>query len=97
MQEEVDPVDHGWTVSTVPGVPFTPITTLNAAAPAALLELVKCNCKSSKCATRRCSCRSNSLTCTPLCNCEDCGNQEPDHVVVGEELEDLDFDVEDTY
>jgi len=47
-------------------------------APDAVLQLVRCNCgfssgkvqSSSKTCSCRCSCRSNSLVCTELCNCE---------------------------
>ena len=40
-----------------------------APAPAAVVELVRCNCSASKC-SGRCSCRFHNLPCTELCKCE---------------------------
>ena len=41
-----------------------------APAPAAVVELVRCNCSASKC-SGRCSCRIyNFFPCTKLCKCE---------------------------
>ena len=56
-----------------------PILSEVQTAPASVVELVRCGCKISKCATQRCTCRLNNLTCTEMCLCEadeECNNAE---------------------
>ena len=43
--------------------------TLNSPAPAAVIKLVKCNCK--KGCSKGCSCRKSILACTEMCGCID--------------------------
>ena len=45
-----------------------PVRCLELPAPQAVLELIKCCCKTSNC-TQNCSCSKNDLPCTPLCKC----------------------------
>lgn len=52
---------------------FQPTTSLNLPAPKAVMELVKCGCKTN-CKYINCSCKKNNLVCTPLCGCIDCAN-----------------------
>lgn len=53
---------------------YVPVLCLALPAPEAVIELVKCGCKS-ECAGR-CGCLRNGLPCTPLCKCggSDCSN-----------------------
>ena len=46
----------------------------NPVAPDSVLNLINCKCKQS-CATRRCSCLKNGLSCSDLCQCENCENK----------------------
>jgi hypothetical protein len=51
-----------------------PVMTHNPAAPKAILELFNCGCKKG-CVLTKCSCRSNNLVCSELCDCyETCEN-----------------------
>lgn len=53
-----------------------PITTEVPPAPEAIIEMVRCQCKSD-CSSQRCSCRSKNLRCTDLCLCTNqCENDE---------------------
>ncbi len=62
-------------------------------APDAILELVKCNCKSGNCSSgTNCSCRKNGLTCTYLCGCSSCNNEDMPLSEVNTEDDDLDED-----
>ena len=45
-----------------------------APAPEAVLEIVSCNCNTSKCETQRCSCVKNNLPCSDVCGCVNCLN-----------------------
>ena len=70
---DLPPIDgNGWTVSNNIYVPERCIL---PAAPAAVLELMKCNCKGS-CDPEKiiCLCVRNKLSCTVLCKCFDCHN-----------------------
>ena len=70
---DLPPIDgNGWTVSNNIYVPQRCIL---PAAPAGVLELVKCSCKGS-CDPEKtiCSCVRNKLSCTALCKCFDCHN-----------------------
>jgi hypothetical protein len=84
---KLPPVDqHGWEIDDKE---LVPVRCLSPPAPHAIIELVKCACKSG-CMTR-CSCRKNSLPCTPLCKCsENCDNLE--RIVVEDSEEDSDND-----
>ena len=62
------PEDYGWTFNEILGI-YEPVMTLSLPAPAAIMELVKCNCK--KGCSKRCSCRKVSLNCTEICGCSD--------------------------
>ena len=60
------PVQYGWTENAVG---FSPLVTKLDPAPVAVVELVRCNCSSSKCSTNRCSCKKMNMVCTDLCKC----------------------------
>ena len=77
MQVDVNPSLNGWK-QTDSG--YFPVTTILPAAPKGVTELVKCACKTNRCESR-CSCKSQSLTCTELCACVDCDNDEPKCVI----------------
>ena len=57
----------GWTEESDQNC-LVPIPTLLPPAPQAIIQLVKCGCKRSKCANT-CTCRMNNLNCTELCGC----------------------------
>ena len=67
------PINHGWIlddgVLRVKWMDLLP-------APEAVLELVNCKCKKSKCQTRSCTCFKNNLRCTEACSCTDCANRD---------------------
>lgn len=51
-----------------------PVTSEVLPAPESILELVKCQCRGD-CQSRQCSCKRNSLPCSPICKCkENCRN-----------------------
>ena len=82
-----NPEDWGWTNKN--GKLF-PITTSLPAAPAKLLEVVKCSCKAS-CDTR-CTCQKNNLQCSTACGeCHgtSCSNAADIHIDDIVELEDV--------
>ena len=57
---------------------YLPILCLSPPAPSAVIELIKCGCKTG--CSSRCSCKNNGLPCTPLCKCYDksCSNMTRD-------------------
>ena len=55
--------DWGWKVSNYQ---VFPVATDLPPAPELLLQLIRCNC-SSDCSSMRCSCRKNSMQCSPAC------------------------------
>ena len=57
--------NHGWRAD---GDVLVPITSSDPPAPAAVIHMVKCGCKKSKCQSL-CSCRSQNLNCSELCEC----------------------------
>ena len=63
--------EHGWEKKEESSQ-YTPVRCVQPPAPKAVLELIKCGCKSSGC-SHNCSCRKNRLPCTPLCKCYDLG------------------------
>lgn len=90
------PLNYGWTLD---GTTYTAVTSDLPPAPSAVVELVKCGCTTSVCATSSCSCRKNCMACTELCVCGSgddgpCENQSSGHVMSGDES-DLDESEED--
>ena len=69
--------ENGWIIE---GNNILPVKCLELPAPKAVLELVKCGCKSG--CGGRCSCSNNMLPCTPLCKCYgvECPNLRRDEV-----------------
>ena len=68
-----DPCKLGWSWTDDR---LLPLLSADAAAPEAVVELLKCNCGKSYC-SRRCTCKQNNLPCTQLCKCsadENCCN-----------------------
>ena len=65
-------LNYGWEIvwNTI-----MPILTDNLLAPLALIELSACSCKTG-CKTNRCKCRKSGFTCTDLCKCAQCKNNE---------------------
>ena len=69
-----NPLVYGWYMHDQKFVPVMNSMTL---APKSIIHLVKCGCRSSKCATKRCTCVAHNLICTDLCRCsdeEECNN-----------------------
>ena len=63
----LDPVGLGWSEDS--NGKYVPTLSDLPPAPEAVVELVKCNCVTSKC-SGRCSCKAHNMACTELCNCE---------------------------
>ena len=77
QQEFIDPLLNGYYRDK--DEMLKPVTTNSLPAPEAIIEMVRCQCKKD-CSSRRCSCKSNDLTCTELCLCNtDCQNDEDSH------------------
>ena len=68
------PVNFGWKLDEETGS-FSACRCLYLPAPEAVLQLVKCGCKSG--CEKRCSCRKNDIPCTEVCSCldENCTNK----------------------
>lgn len=77
------PFEYGWVEGETT---VCPVMSLLDPAPQAILELVKCNCSSSHCSSKRCKCRAQNLTCSELCGCYDfeCENTTPLNAEEGE-------------
>ncbi len=74
QQQPLDPLQFGYYMDT--DGQLLPLTTKVLPAPQAIIELVRCQCRTN-CSTQRCSCRRNNLPCTELCVCDiDCANDE---------------------
>ena len=74
QQQPFEPLKFGYYKDT--GGQMLPVTTQGLPAPQAIIELVRCQCKTN-CSTQRCSCRRNDLPCTELCSCDtECTNNE---------------------
>ncbi len=74
----IDPIGHGYYQDNDGNI--HPHTSDVAPAPTAVVEMVRCQCKTN-CATQRCSCKRNELSCTDLCQCStDCENDEDTHI-----------------
>ena len=61
--QDLQPDDWGWQQR---GGTYIPILTDKEAAPANLLQVILCNCKSG-CGSRQCTCRKNGLDCSTAC------------------------------
>ena len=61
----VNPLTLGWRYLYQK---LVPVLSRVAPAPVSVLQIVRCNCQTSKC-TRRCSCRVKNVICTELCKC----------------------------
>ena len=73
------PVEYGWTKNCVG---FSPVVAKPDPVTVAVVELVRCNCSSSKCLTNRCLCKKLSMVCTDLWKCthkEQCEGEHVDH------------------
>ena len=71
-QSFLDPLKHGYYQKS--NGEILPTTTKVPPAPMAIVELIRCQCKT-QCTTQRCSCRRHNLACTELCLCgSDCEN-----------------------
>ena len=81
-----NPQGHGWI--SMNGYLYT--DWMDLPAPEAILELIHCNCITSKCITNQCFCRANSLGCTDICNCNDGENEFDLQIQVSAEDEDND-------
>ena len=79
QQQPFDPIKFGYYKDT--GDQMLPVTTKVLPAPQAIIELVRCQCKTN-CSTQRCFCRRNNLPCTELCLCDiECANDEDSNIV----------------
>jgi hypothetical protein len=63
---------------------YVPVRSLNNPAPQAVLELVKCGCKTGCKPGSRCGCFTNGLPCTPLCKCY---SRECENVIMNKQIE----------
>ena len=66
QQEFMDPLENGFYKDN--NDYMQPIRTESLPAPEAIIEMVRCQCKTD-CSSHRCSCRSKELSCTDLCLC----------------------------
>ena len=62
-RDDLNPEKWGWKIKDNK---LQPITTDLPPAPAKLLKVICCNCKTD-CDTKRCSCRKHGLDCSPAC------------------------------
>lgn len=78
QQTFLDPLKNGYHKDTCDQL--KPTTTDILPAPKAILEMVRCQCKTD-CSSQRCSCRAKNLTCSDLCMCStSCENDEDSHI-----------------
>ena len=75
--------ENGWTLEDDV---IIPVHCLELPAPKAVLELIKCSCKTG-CKSGKCSCSKNDLPCSPQCKCywDDCENQVKEVIDVDDE------------
>lgn len=86
QQQPFEPLTFGYYKDT--GGQILPVTTKILPAPQAIIELVRCQCKTN-CSTQRCSCRKNDLTCTELCSCDtECANDEDCNITIDDSDDD---------
>jgi hypothetical protein len=67
LQSDLLPTEWGWKLSSGQ---LQPITTAKAPAPPDVINMIRCNCKSSSknpCSTNRCSCKKNGIWCIAAC------------------------------
>ncbi|XP_065182225.1 uncharacterized protein LOC135812936 [Sycon ciliatum] len=72
MPEVPSPVGHGWQSETDGTLSISWM--LQRVAPADILKLVSCGCKTRHCVSQHCSCKKASLACTDICSCCSCAN-----------------------
>ena len=71
---QLDPLQNGYHKES--DGQLKPTMTDALPAPKAIIEMVSCQCKRD-CSSARCSCRTNNLACTNLCQCgSECKNDE---------------------
>ena len=86
----LDPSSYGWRLSN--GL-YTPATGVDNVCPAAITEMICCNCKKD-CSSQSCGCKKLGVQCTELCNCSAlCTNSEHDDNVENDSDEDEEYDV----
>lgn len=76
---------HGWSIGSDNSITINWTTQLPA--PQQLLELVSCSCKKG-CGTAMCSCHSNGMQCTDVCQCVDCVNRSQEGESLADESSD---------
>ena len=90
QQQPFDPLKFGYYKDT--SGQLLPVTTEVLPAPQAIIQLVRCQCKSN-CSTQRCSCNRNDLPCTELCLCDsECTNDE-NYNIGSDDSDDYEIDV----
>ena len=78
QQTFLDPLKNGFHKDT--SGQLKPTTTDILPAPKAIIEMIRCQCKT-ECSSQRCSCRAKNLTCTDLCMCStSCENDEDSNI-----------------
>ncbi len=81
QQQPFEPLQFGYYKDT--DDQLLPVTTLVLPAPQAIIEMVRCQCKTN-CSTLRCSCQRSNLPCTELCLCDvdgECTNDEDSNIM----------------
>ena len=74
LQNLPSPLNYGWEIIEDS---LVPTMTDELPAPLALIELSVCGCKT-MCNSNRCKCFKNNLTCTDMCKCTNCENDDAD-------------------
>lgn len=88
---QLDPLQNGYHRDS--DGQLKPITTDVLPAPKAIIEMVRCQCKT-ECSSARCSCRAKNLPCTNLCQCgTECQNNEDLQGVMYDSEDDDDGDI----
>jgi hypothetical protein len=64
LEQKLDPLDWGWSLSNRR---LEPKTTDRPPAPESLLRVVRCDCSTSNCRTKQCTCKGLGLECTLAC------------------------------
>ena len=78
QQQPFEPLNFGYYKDT--SGQMLPVTTKVLPAPQAIIELVRCQCKTN-CSTQRCSCRRNDLQRMELRLCDtECTNDEDSNI-----------------
>ena len=63
-----NPLEYDWYMQDQK---FVPVMNSMPPAPESIIHLVKCGCRSSKCATKCCTCVAHNLKCIDLCGFSD--------------------------